>query len=710
MNLLSPVTVLSGVGKTRAEKLAKLHIHTIRDLLYFFPRAYEKRGDIRMAKSVKDAETVSLILTVSSEVSNAKIKKFMTLSKFRAFDESGSVEIVFYNSPYIKQVFHTGGEFRFYGRALVKKGRVQLINPKYEVVDENKPLMDFFPVYSLTEGITSKMLLKMVEDAFVSALNQVEDYIPENIRLAHSFPTLSYAIGKAHFPSSSEELSIALRRLAFDEMFLFALATQKSAIKSKSGHAPRMSPCSIKEYLALLPYELTNAQKRCVNEIYADLTRAKDGVTHPMTRILVGDVGSGKTVCAALGIYIALKSGYQCALMAPTEILARQHYEELSQNFQKLGITVSLLLGGTSQKEKNRIYEGLENGEISLVIGTHALLSDKVKFYNLGLVVTDEQHRFGVMQRAKLKDKAENVHLLVMSATPIPRTLALAMYGDIDVSRIDEMPKGRQVVDTHLVDESYRPRLNAFIKKQVDEGGQVYVVCPSIEKQEEEDGDLLYLDSMDFSSSNHSRPELKDAMSYTEELRRALPTLRIETLHGKMNAKQKDDIMGKYCNGEIDVLVSTTVIEVGINVPTSTLMVVENAERFGLSQLHQLRGRVGRSPKKSYCVLVSDDMSDKARKRMKTICNLHDGYKIAEEDLLIRGPGDFFSNQEDSFRQSGGFQFKFATLCQDTGLFSLSFDIAKQLLEEDFDLTNPEHQGLKTELERLLSDNISSIS
>ncbi len=711
MDLFSPVTVLNGVGKTRAEKLAKLNIHTIRDLIYFFPRAYEKRGDIRLIQDVQDGETASFILTVATEVSSAKIKKFMTLSKFRAFDETGSVEIVFYNSPYIKQVFHVGGEFRFYGKANVKRNRMQLINPKYEPINQEKPLLDFFPVYSLTEGITPKIILKMIEETLENALNQIEDYLPEAIRLENGLPTLSYAIREAHFPKSSEDLACSLRRLAFDEMFLFALGTQKSALKNKSGNAPRISPCSIKEYLNLLPYELTNAQKRCVNEIYADLTRTKNGLTPPMTRILVGDVGSGKTICASLAIYIALKSGYQCALMAPTEILARQHFEDLSSDFQKLGYKVALILGATTQKERTRIYQELENGEISLIIGTHALLSDKVNFYKLGLVVTDEQHRFGVMQRAKLKEKAEDVHLLVMSATPIPRTLALAMYGDIDVSKIDEMPKGRQSVETFLVDESYRDRLNAFIRKQVESGGQVYVVCPAIEQKEEDENDLFYIDSFEWDEMKPSNTKtLKDAQGYTQTLRSALPDLRIETLHGKMNTKQKDEIMSRYCNGEIDVLVSTTVIEVGINVPTATLMIVENAERFGLSQLHQLRGRVGRSSRKSYCILVSDEKGDKARKRMKVLCDLHDGYKIAEEDLLMRGPGDFFANQQDTFRQSGGFQFKFATLCQETGLFALSFDVAKQLLKTDPELTNSENQLLKIELEKLFSGNISTIS
>lgn len=710
MDLLSPVTVLSGVGKTRAEKLAKLNIRTIRDLIYFFPRAYEKRGDVRLAKAIQDGEVASMILTVATEVTSAKIKKFMTLSKFRAFDESGSVEVVFYNSPYIKQVFHVGTEFRFYGKVNIKRGRIQLINPKYEPIMGDKPLLDFFPVYSLTEGITSKILLKLVEDALSAAAHQVDDYLPEKIRLEYSLPTLSYAITEAHFPKSSDDLSNALRRLAFDEMFLFALGTQKSALKNKSGNAPRISPCSIKEYVNLLPYELTNAQKRSVNEIYADLTRSKNGITPPMTRILVGDVGSGKTVCAALAVYTVLKSGYQCAVMAPTEILARQHYEDLSRDFEKLGYKVALLLGATTQKEKNRIYNELENGEISLVIGTHALLSDKVSFYKLGLVVTDEQHRFGVMQRAKLKDKADNVHLLVMSATPIPRTLALAMYGDIDVSKIDEMPVGRQSVDTHLVDETYRERLNGFIDKQAQNGGQVYVVCPAIEQNDEDEGDLFYIDEFEWDEMRPSSCKLKDATTYTQTLRQALPHLKIETLHGKMNPKQKDEIMTRYCEGEIDVLVSTTVIEVGINVPTATLMIVENAERFGLSQLHQLRGRVGRSSRKSYCILVSDEKSEKARRRMKVLCDLHDGFKIAEEDLLMRGPGDFFSNQQDTFRQSGGFQFKFAQLCQETGLFSLSFEVAKEVLRTDPDLCNPENQSLKNELEKLFSENSSTIS
>ena len=711
MDLYTPIQKLNGIGKSRAEKLAHLGIFTLRDLLYHFPRAYEKRGDIAKIQGCVSGEVASLILTVATPVSNARLKNRMTLSKFRAFDESGALEVVFFNSPFVKQVFHVGDTFRFYGKIEVNRGRIQLISPKYELVDGNTPLADFVPVYPLCEGLSSKILGKLISEAMDAALGAIEDFMPEHLRLDASLPALSYAIRQAHFPDSAQKLSLALRRLAFDEMFLFALATQKSAIKSKEGSAPRMSPCSIKDYLALLPYELTNAQKRSVNEIYHDLTRSVDGKTPPMTRILVGDVGSGKTVCAALSILVVLKSGYQCGLMAPTEILARQHYADLQKTMQALGFRVALLLGSTKPKEKGKIYEELASGKIQLVIGTHALLSEKVTFQRLGLVITDEQHRFGVMQRAALKDKAKDTHLLVMSATPIPRTLALAMYGDIDVSRIDEMPKGRQLVDTFKVDENYRERLRAFMRKQVEEGGQVYVVCPAIEQKEEEIDNLYLLDSLDaYEMLPESKLVLKDAVSYTEELKRSLPDLRIETLHGKMSGAQKDEIMLRFASGEVDILVSTTVIEVGINVPTATLMVVENAERFGLSQLHQLRGRVGRSDKKSYCVLVSDDKGEKAKRRLDTMCRLHDGFQIAEEDLLMRGPGDFFSNQTDSFRQSGGFQFKFASLCEDATLLSKSFEMAKQLLSADKTLSLPEHRPLAKELSAILKDNTSTIS
>ena len=429
-----------------------------------------------------------------------------------------------------------------------------------------------------------------------------------------------------------------------------------------------------------------------------------------MSRIIVGDVGCGKTVCATAAAYITSKSNYQTALMVPTEILARQHFDELSRILGKLDIKVELLLGSTSAKEKKRIYSGLASGEINVIVGTHSLISDGVEFNNLGLVITDEQHRFGVAQRAKLKDKSRQSHLLVMSATPIPRTLALTMYGDLDVSRIEEIPSGRQKVDTFVVDEGYRLRLNDFIKKQVALGGQCYIVCPAIEKNED-DEDAFIIDYSTGEVISENSLNLKNAVEHAEELKKSLPDLRIGVLHGRMKANEKDEVMSKFSNGEIDVLVSTTVIEVGVNVPNACLMIVENAERFGLSQLHQLRGRVGRGSRKSYCILVSDIKSPKSRERLEVIKTTSNGFDIAEKDLLLRGPGDIFASiSNDNLRQSGGFEFRFANLCDSSDLLQKAFSVAKSITSIDPELKLEEHKLLREEINRRILVSPSTIS
>ncbi|MBE6537262.1 MAG: ATP-dependent DNA helicase RecG [Ruminococcaceae bacterium] len=705
-----PVDKLKGVGSARSKQLAKLNIHTVRDMVYFFPRAYENRSDVRPLSNASFDVPCSMILTVGTMVKSVRIKNNMTISKFRAFDESGAVEVVFFNSPYVKDVFTLGAEFRFYGKLSYSKKQIQLITPKYEPYFESKPLPDFIPIYPLTEGLSSKVIDKLMASVIDEALSKITDPLPEKIRLAQELPSLTYAIKNAHFPENEKALYSSLRRLAFDEMLMFGLGIAVNSKGKRLGTGIPFAPCSLIPLLDLLPYELTSDQKKAVNDIYRD-TVSRDGKSvSQMTRILVGDVGSGKTICAICAMYIAVKSGYQAALMVPTEILARQHYSDVKELFGKLGIGVELLLGNTSQKEKKRIYSGLSDGSISVVIGTHALISDKVEFNALGLVITDEQHRFGVLQRSKLKGKAMVSHMLVMSATPIPRTLALTMYGDLDISRITEMPKGRMRVDTFVVDETYRERLNDFIRKQTLIGGQCYVVCPAIEAKEDEDEISYVPESLSVPSAS-PYPELKSAVEYTENLRKALPDLKIECLHGKMKADEKDAIMARFSAGEVNVLVSTTVIEVGINVPNATLMIVENAERFGLSQLHQLRGRVGRGKKKSYCVLVSDMKTEKALSRLNIMKTTYDGYEIADKDLMLRGPGDFFSNNSnDNFRQSGGFEFKFAKLCDDTDLFSSAFATAKEIFARDPELALPEHSALRDALGSIIESNNQNIS
>ncbi len=711
LGLDTDVKELSGVGKARAATLARLGISTVRELIYFFPRAYEKRSDVRELCEFDEEVNRSYILTVATRVSTAEIRRGLKLSKFRAFDDSGSVEITFFNSPFVKDIFHVGETFRFFGKVTRLKSKIQMTNPKYEPYREGAELRDFIPIYHLTAGISSKILGGLIRTALNDAYAQIEDPLPEYIRLEKKLTTLQSAIKNIHFPESEADINAAIRRLAFDEMMLFALGISMSASYKTLTSGIRFEPCTLSPLTELLPYELTQSQKHTINDIYKDTVQSgKDGLVHPMARIIVGDVGSGKTICAVAAMYIAARSGYQSALMVPTEILARQHYADVSELLCRLGIKVELLVGATSAKEKRRIYSLMESGEVDIVIGTHALISEGVRFAKLGLIITDEQHRFGVAQRGVLKERTENAHLLVMSATPIPRTLAMAMYGDLDVSRITELPKGRQKIDTFVVDESYRARLTGFIKSQVAEGGQCYIVCPSIEPEEGVE-EIFTPEGVVYATLRSERSlNLKNAVEYTESLRSSLPELRIECLHGKMSGAQKDDIMSRFSAGKTDVLVSTTVIEVGVNVPNASLMIVENAERFGLAQLHQLRGRVGRGKRKSYCVLVSDQKSEKALARLNVMKNTQDGYEIAECDLMQRGPGDFFASADASLRQSGGFALRFAGMCDDAELFESAFSTAKYITEKDAELALPEHKLLREEMARKMRINASSIS
>ncbi len=670
------IKALKGIGPAKAEAFARMGVFNVYDLLLHLPRGYEDRGNIRTLAEGVDGSSSSFLLTVGSVPKTARIRRGMSITKFRVFDESGTAEAVFFNQEFIKNVFEVGALFRFTGKLIANRGVYQLTAPKYEAVKEGAPLPDLYPVYPLTEGITTGVLRKSLQTAVTEALPYVTDYLPEDIRRKYKFPTLQTAIKRLHFPTDMGEIRSSLRRLAFDDFFLFALGMAMSKSRGESAAAPIIHSSSREQLLRLLPYRLTDAQARVCGEIAEDM---KKGV--PMNRILVGDVGCGKTVCAAVAAYAVMAEGHQAAIMAPTEILARQHYAELAPLFEKLGLRTALLLGATPQKQKKEIYEGLAakgEGKIDLLIGTHALLSDKIVFSDLALAITDEQHRFGVRQRAVLRERYPSVHLLVMSATPIPRTLALVLYGDLEISRIDEMPKGRKKVATYVVDESYRTRLYAFIRKQVAEGGQVYVVCPAIEEKEKnEEEENISFDLL----GRKETPPLKTAKEISETMRHALPELSIGFLHGRMKSAEKDEVMRRFAAGEIHVLVSTTVIEVGINVPRASLMIVENAERFGLSQLHQLRGRVGRGTKESYCVLLSDAKGEEARARLETMRTTHDGYLVAEQDLKQRGPGDFLvSTGSDNIRQSGGLSFRFASLCEVTDLLSAAPEGAKAIL------------------------------
>ncbi len=706
--LYQSVRALKGVGPAKAAAYEKLGIASEMDLLYHFPRSYENRGDVQLLRDAPDGARCAVVLTVGTEPRSARIRGRMSLLKFKAYDESGTCEITFFNQDYLKNRFLLGSTFRFWGKVQrVGKG-YKMLSPESEPFEYDKPLPDLLPVYRLSEGLSPKLVAQNVEEVLAKAA-QMEDPLPDEIRRAERLATLSFALRNIHNPTDYVSLAAAKRRLIFDEFFTFALGLALTHEKSVRHGAPVCDRADLAPLLEKLPYDLTGAQKRAIDEIRADMARDV-----PMSRIVVGDVGCGKTVVAAAAMLFAVQSGRQAALMAPTEILARQHYEDLSPIFASLGIRCELLIGATTAAKKRKIKEALaaenEAERIDVIMGTQALLSEGVSFAAPGLIVTDEQHRFGVGQRAVLSEKNAHAHMLVMSATPIPRSLALALYGDLALSRIDEMPKGRQRVDTFVVDEDYRERLCAFIEKQCATGGQVYVVCPAVEERDAECDELLLSEIGE--EAPLERVQMKAAMQHAEELRAALPNISIDVVHGKMKSKDKERVMQSFAMGETQVLVSTTVIEVGVNVPNACLMIVENAERFGLSQLHQLRGRVGRGARKSYCVLVSGvplSGESTAAKRLVTMKTTYDGFEIAEQDLALRGPGDFLSgNADESIRQSGGVKFRLAALCDDTGLLSAATARAHELIARDPALAN--HTALRETVERAFTLSPDTIS
>lgn len=695
-----PVSALTGVspGGTRERQLHKLGIYTVGDLLYHFPRTYQDRGDVRRLADVDpasgggDGEAHSYVLTVVTAPTIATVRRGMTIMKFRASDESGVCEITFFNQHYLKNTFPVGARFRFYGKVTRERGGIKMTAPAYEPFT-GEEMAQLLPVYPTTTGMTQKMIASLVKKAADKALSESVDYLPDEVREARGLPTLRYALHGIHFPESNDMLERARRRLTYDEFFLFAVRMRLAREERVSERAERFNRVDMTPYTSSLGYELTGAQRRAIEDIMSDLCgHGRESGNIPMCRIVVGDVGCGKTAVAAAAAYITAMNGKQAVLMAPTEILARQHYDDLSRGLSPLGVNVTLLVGSMGVRERRLAAaecRGVGAPRADLVIGTHALIEDKVEFDELGLVITDEQHRFGAMQRAALSEKGgSGVHTLVMSATPIPRTLSLVMYGDLDISLIDEMPKGRQIVDTFAVNESYRQRLWAFMRKQVQEGHQVYVVCPAVG-----DGDAGDSDDAD----DEDGTNLKSAVEYSRQLSEdVFPDIAVGFVHGKMKGAEKDAVMRDFSEAKIKILVSTTVIEVGVNVPNATLMIVENAERFGLSQLHQLRGRVGRGSAKSYCVLVSDAAGEgtRAYERLRTMKTEHDGFKIAERDLAQRGPGDFLP-QNGVVRQSGSFGFTLAKADDEEGMARMktAFEDAGDILSADPTLER--HEALR---------------
>jgi len=673
------VQYLKGVGEARAKALSKLGIMTVGQLLYHFPRAYEFRGNVKPLSVAENGEVASFILTAATDVQNAKLKRGMVLSKLRAFDESATCEITFFNQPYMKDTIVKGGEYRFYGKLTREGNKNMLSSPVVEPIIEGKELAPLVAVYPLTADVSHKLLSKLITSALSELGDSIPELLSEKIREENGLCGIARALRGIHMPSDFKALEIAKKRLIFEELYKFALGAGNA--KPKERTAPVFADTDITPMTECLPYSLTGAQKRSVSEIAADLLSG-----YPMRRLMTGDVGSGKTAVAAASAYIAVKNGYQCAFMAPTEILANQHFAELDRLLGGLGIKCALLTGSVKGKNRSAILKALSVGEIGVLIGTHALIGDEVKFARLGLVICDEQHRFGVGQREALllKGGADTCHQLTMSATPIPRTLAMFIYGELDMSTLDEMPPGRQKVETFVVDERYRQRLNGFIRKQKEEGHQTYVVCPSVD--ETENGEVTQEDirlfDIGYDINEIMRPSgaPKAAVTFAAELEETLPGISVGCVHGKMKPSEKDEVMSRFVSGELDVLVSTTVIEVGVNVPNATLMIIENAERFGLSQLHQLRGRVGRGSAKSYCIFVSEAKDgSRARQRLDVMRTTFDGYRIAEFDLGERGPGDFFADALGEIRQHGELRFKLANLCEDMELFDAAVNAAHEI-------------------------------
>ena len=698
-NLDMPVAKLDGIGKVKDAAFEKLGIRTLRDLIYHFPTRYENRGVVTPLAEGKVGMTQSYILTVATEPKLARLRGSLTVVKFRAFDDSGSVEIVYFNQPYIRDKFHVGETYRFYGKLTEKLGRYSLASPVAEVYKESEPLPDLYAVYRLSAPLNKRVIRECVSQALTLCKSELYDTIPSEIRSKYSLASLTFALENIHIPEDLTSLDRAARRLAFDELLETALAVRLMRKKQIKAYATRMTNTDISPFLKTVPFELTGAQSRAIHDIVTDLSAGEGADAPRMSRIIVGDVGCGKTVCAAAAVFMAVNNGTQALIMAPTEILASQHHSDLSPQFAALGYRVEKLTGSTTAAEKRRIKAGLADGSIDIVIGTHALIEDDVQFSALGLCVCDEQHRFGIAQRAKILQKSPRAHMLVMSATPIPRTLSLVLYGDLAISRIDEMPKGRQKVDTFFVNENYRTRLDGFIDKQLADGGQVYVVCPAVEPPEDDaDEGAATVSAFDLGA----QPPLKNAVEFSAELAERFPRANVAYIHGKMRPAEKNEIMSRFVAGEIKLLVSTTVIEVGINVPNASLMIVENAERFGLSQLHQLRGRVGRGTRKSYCILVSDTEGEIARQRLKLMTKTNDGFVIAEEDLKMRGPGDFLGT--DGARQSGvGGNFRMAALCQDSTIPEAAGEAAAAILESDPTLSTPKFAPLRARLSRAMS-------
>ena len=679
-----PLTSLKGVGEKTGKLFERLGIVTLRDLLSYYPRdyqAYERPVPIGQLKEQKVMSVESALVT------NADLLRFnrMQLVSARIRDLSGSLQLAWYNMPYMRASLKTGQLYVFRGRVVRKRGGLVMEQPEVFAPEAYAALEDSLqPIYGQTKGLGNKAIVKLMRQAL--EVRQLErEYMPAQIRRRQELAEINYALERIHFPADRQELLFARKRLVFDEFFLFLTGVKKlkEQRENKASSFVMQKTSLARQLEASLPYALTKAQERALADVRRDM---QSGFV--MNRLIQGDVGSGKTIVAVLALLMAAENGFQGAMMAPTEVLARQHYESISRLFSECGIDRRLVLvtGSMTAKEKRAAYQAIASHEADIVIGTHALIQEKVVYDKLALVITDEQHRFGVGQRELLSEKGDSPHVLVMSATPIPRTLAIILYGDLDISVIDELPAGRQAIKNCVVDTSWRPKAYAFIADQAAQGRQAYVICPMVEASEMIDAE--------------------NVTDYAKLLRRELPdSIRVEYLHGKMKAKEKSRIMEEFADGQIQVLVSTTVIEVGVNVPNATVMMIENAERFGLAQLHQLRGRVGRGASQSYSIMINGSGDGDASKRLEILNKSNDGFFIAEEDLRLRGPGDIFG-----LRQSGDLEFRLADIFTDAQVLKAASNEVSRLFAEDPLLEQEEHQELKRRIEEYLGSNYEKLN
>lgn len=668
LNLDSNIQFVKGVGEKRAKLFNSLGIFCVDSLIHFYPRKYEDWSASKNLEAVKSGETVSIKATLITPVKEAMIRRGLTLFKCKFSDGENVISVTIFNNKYLAKSLRIYEDYYLYGKIEKSLLNFSMNSPKIEKAEN---ILAIQPVYPAKEKLTSRSISKIMKTA-LDELGEIEETLDDEIMQKYSLISLDKAIRNIHFPNSADDYLPARKRLIFEELLTLQLGLLKLKSNKKSETALVIKDDYSSEFEKLLPFNLTNAQKRTISECLQDM-KSK----YPCNRLVQGDVGSGKTAVAASLIYSVIKNGYQATMMAPTEILATQHYESLLKILAPAGINIRLLTGSTPAKEKKEIKKALFDGEIDLIIGTHALIQNDVAFKNLALVITDEQHRFGVKQRAQLAEKGEDVHTIVMSATPIPRTLGLILYGDLDISILDELPPGKQEIRTDVVDSRYHKRLYKFIKDAIARGEQCYIVCPAVEENE---------------TNIKSAEELADELANGE-----FKGYNLGILHGKMKPKDKEAIMKSFASGKVSLLVATTVVEVGVDVPNATIMVIENAERFGLSTLHQLRGRVGRGNKKSYCVLVSDAKGKTARERLMTMKKYSDGFKIADTDLKLRGPGDFFGS-----RQHGLPELKIADMVEDMDTLQNAQECAKSILRNDFSLSN--HPALKNQMNKMFEN------